>query len=104
MDFEDIKIEYNTIMEGLYQVHNLVIEIIPALNNFLAKYYKLRNYNKQFAEKLESDLLHLERFLQIINDNIDEIEEVNLYKLTIPVPRFKVKSEYNDIIREYFFK
>ena len=80
MDFEDIKVEYNAIMEGLYQVHNLVIEIIPALNNFLAQYYKSRNCNKQFAEKLESDLLHLERFLQIINDNIDGIEEVNLHE------------------------
>ena len=103
-DFDDIKVEYNILIENLYQVHNLLNEIVPALSSFLFKYYKLRNYNKIYADKLESDLFHLEKFLQIIDDNLGEIEEVNLYKLVVPKGRYKVKNKYNNVIFEYLFK
>ena len=94
MHFEDLKTEYKTFANHIYSAHSYIEELTRETNKFLLKYSKAKNFNINFANELENNLLYFELFLQYINNLIDELEQATILKIELPKAKIENIAEY----------
>ena len=86
MNLENIKAEYKNFIEHICYAHSILYDLSIDTNKFLCQYIKSKSYNKDFAEKLEINLLHLENMLQNTENIMDYIESTTIPKMSLPEP------------------
>ena len=65
--------------------------MVKYTNEYLTEYIKLHNFDKEFAEKVELNLLYFEKFYEVIDYVTELTENTNFNKLEIP----KIKNLIN---------
>lgn len=81
MDFDDIQAEYNLFVEHLYNAHGFLYEILVDGSKYLNNYLKLKNFDKDFAEKFDENMLNLSVLYSQINDMLDALFNISITKI-----------------------
>ena len=93
MHFDDIKKEYKFFEESICQAHSCLFELILALKKFLYDYIKIKNYNRELAEKIEIDLVYLEHFYNNVDDILEYIDKLEIKHLLLPPINSKIENQ-----------
>ncbi len=84
LDLIELQTEYKSFLEQLYSAHDSLSFLVKYTNEYLTEYIKLHNYDKEFAEKVELNLLYFEKFYEVIDYVTELTESTNFNKLKIP--------------------
>ena len=90
MNFEDIQTEYKLFFEHLYAAQGYMEWFFKNGNKFLQDYSKSKLCDKNFAEKLDEELLKLAVIYKNIDDTIDLLSDISIGEMEY--------SEQNNIL------
>ena len=98
MIFEDLKDGHKALVEHISLAYFYVSEITPALNKYLQRYCKIKNYDKDFANKLELNLVYFEKLFIELDEIYEYAQKIDLQEISFPKRKRKRKRNGNRII------